>query len=134
MNLIQQLQKTRKWKRFEKWYNKQSYFIRFNGYYQLHQTFIELPFDFQKGVFEKFIESRGYNIEKGLWDFLKKEKDDMDESQILKLRFKEKWFIRSSVIVDNYYTSFCLNPLDNITKETIVFNSFEELLIWYFNN
>lgn len=65
MNLIQQLQQTPKWKEFEEWYKKQDYTILF-GNINLHIGYriglIELPFEFQKGVFEKFIESQGYHL------------------------------------------------------------------------
>ena len=55
MNLIQQLQQTSKWKEFDAWYTEQEYCLPLR--------FIELPLEFTKGVFEKFIESRGVNIE-----------------------------------------------------------------------
>lgn len=70
MNLIQQLQATPKWGEFEEWYNKQEDIITLhnptcyckgdciNGCIWL----IDLPFMYQKGVFEKFIESQGFEI------------------------------------------------------------------------
>lgn len=134
MNLIQQLQTTPKWKEFEEWYNVQGYFVPLDGIYQLHRTFIEFPIEFQKGVFEKFIESRGYNIEKQLHDLPREERAEMSEKDLLKVRYKEAWFIRTVVIVSDTYTSICLNPVDNYLNKVIQFDSFEELLIWYFNN
>lgn len=70
-DLIQQLQTTPKWKEFEEWYIKQQ--VQDRGttswwYIDLQLkdreedrflTFPQLPFEFQKGVFEKFLESQG---------------------------------------------------------------------------
>lgn len=99
MNLIQQIQETPKWKEFEEWYNIQGYFVPLDGIYQLHKTFIEFPIEFQKGVFEKFIEQNS-----------------------------------------NYFLTLITSELGvhSITVENLadkyLFYSFEELLIWYFNN
>lgn len=62
LNLIEQLQATPKWKKFEDWYEDQQYDIPFNSTWK-DTTFIETHFHFQKGVFEKFVESQGFIIE-----------------------------------------------------------------------
>ena len=126
MDLIQQLQQTPKWKEFDAWYTEQEYCLPLR--------FIELPLEFTKGVFEKFIESRGYNVEKQLHDIPYEERAEMSEKELLKVRYKEAWFIRTAVIVSDTYTPVCLNPIDNYLNRVVPFNSFEELLIWYFNN
>jgi len=58
LTLLEQLNKSPKWAEFEKWYKEQSYEIPLydNDLYQF--GFIELPSEFQQGVFEKFIQSR----------------------------------------------------------------------------
>lgn len=71
MNLIQQLQQTPKWKEFEEWYNQQEDVITLHNptcYCQgdcLHGCvwLVDLPVMYQKGVFEKFIESQGFQLE-----------------------------------------------------------------------
>jgi len=102
MNLIQKLQTTPKWKEFEEWYNKQGYYIPIKGYFD-ENYFAgfddDLGFEFQKGVFEKFISKDSTNI-----------------------------------TVDGYI----VNETYGIPGATFAqwkwFESFEELLIWYFNN
>lgn len=131
-NLIQQLQQTPKWKEFEEWYEKQDFYIQMKYTYKDY-WFEVLDFPFQKEVFEKFIESHGFNIEKQLHNIPYHDRLVMAEEEQLKIRYKEAWFIRTVVIVD-YYTPVCLNPIDHYLRQTKPFESFEELLIWYFNN
>lgn len=97
MNLTQQLQQTSKWKEFEEWYNNQLYTLSLNGYATTkHELgFVDLPFSFKKGVFEKFIESK-----------------------------------RQSYWQGESGTHYLTYPKVSCEE----FNSFEELLIWYFNN
>ena len=134
MNLIQQLQQTSKWKEFDAWYEiwRQSHSKNYHTFNL--SVFKEYCIDIQKGVFEKFIESRGYNVEKQLHDIPYEERAEMSEKELLKVRYKEAWFIRTAVIVSDTYTPVCLNPIDNYLNRVIPFDSFEELLIWYFNN
>lgn len=131
LNLIQQLQTTPKWSEFKEWYS--IYQVNTPHVPSLN-TLERVPYELYKGVFEKFIESRGYNIEKQLQDISYEERTDMSEQKILELRYKEAWFIRTVIIVNDFYTPVCLNPMDNYLNRLIPFNSFEELLIWYFNN
>lgn len=121
MNLIQQLQQTPKWKEFEKWYNN---YIKEVDEYEIGQlvylaeitsknindveycntygvNFCFLPPEFQKGVFEKFIESKGLIIE-----------------QWYKSSHNKNW----------------VSVFPNVTSDSIFEGTFEELLIWYFNN
>jgi hypothetical protein len=104
MNLIQQLQATPKWKEFKEWYNTQGYFLLLEGKDNLDVEytfgFDDLAFEFQKGVFEKFIESQGYIIEQWL-----------KEPLMMASLFERK-------------------PGTRFVFE----GTFEELLIWYFNN
>lgn len=101
MNLIQQLQATPKWKEFEEWYNKQDYFMPMEGFREIDYIigFDDLDFEFQKGVFEKFIESQGFEIH-----------------------------------FDGNYHLYCNQSYILVNNKLPNWNSFEELLIWYFNN
>lgn len=121
MNLIQQLQQSPKWKEFEDWYNQ--YLVDIDSHIVgnlVHLEDIEkdnqedvysgcsygvnfcfLPFEFQKGVFEKFIESKGFII--------------------------EQWYKTSAKQM--YMCLFIYTHVESIFEGT-----FEELLIWYFNN
>lgn len=60
LTLLEQLNKSPKWPEFVNWYKEQSYQVPLddNDLYQL--GFIELPFEFQRGVFEKFIEDNSH--------------------------------------------------------------------------
>lgn len=99
MNLIEQLQTTLKWGEFEQWYegwresNKKNYHT-FNI-----EVFKQYCLDIQKGVFEKFIESR-----EGVFE----QTEDAYCNKTFSI-----WTIQRGY-----------------TKN----KSFEELLIWYFNN
>lgn len=105
LNLIQQLQATSKWSEFQKWYKTipelqypysiDSIKLACGNFY----AFKNFPFMFQKGVFEKFIESRGCNV--------------------------ITW-------VGEYQIEYCLHAKDYVAGKD--FSTFEELLIWYFNN
>lgn len=97
MNLINQLQQTPKWKEFRTWYNQQNYRVGLE-HANDESMFIELEFEFQKGVFEKFIESKNYQVH-------------YDGSYNL--------YNRDYVLVNGKLPHW---------------NTFEELLIWYFNN
>lgn len=118
MNFIEQLQQSPKWKEFEEWYNE--YINKVNEEYEVgyiccfgeieednktnswlgfpyEVNFCFIPLEFQKGVFEKFIESRDGTIETHY------NNDDY-----------VYW-----IWTEEGYSDF---------------SSFEELLIWYFNN
>lgn len=105
VNLIEQLQATPKWEKFEEWYKIQPEFIApyFIGEIELDcgnlHAFKNFPFMLQKGVFEKFIESEG--------------------SDIVHI-YPENWW---GTWIEEYGYSE-INEID----------SFEEMLIWYFNN
>ena len=104
MNLIEQLQQYPKWKEFEEWYEK-NLSVPPKSCYEIeyHIGFEDLPFEFQKGVFEKFIESFSAIV-------LREENLHERKIQYRLLKYLE---------------------LGLFTKK---FNSFDELLIWYFNN
>lgn len=118
MNLIQQLQQSPKWKEFEEWYNN---YIEEVDEYEIGQlvylaeitsenindvgycntygvNFCFLPPEFQKGIFEKFID---------------------DEGLVIKIE---------GMFPKQHYYIFQDSKILRIHK------SFEELLIWYFNN
>ena len=105
MNFIEQLQQSPKWTEFEEWYYDKFYTygsIPFEGWYcngDPQCGFVDLNIDLQKGVFEKFIESRGCNA--------------------------ITW-------VGEYQIEYCLHAKDYVAGKD--FSTFEELLIWYFNN
>lgn len=111
MNLIQQLQVTPKWKEFKEWYNTQGYSILLEREGNIGAVFIEMLFEFQKGVFEKFIESQDYHL------CTERRKNG-----------------KGLVLVPVLYKIPGLN--DNWTQCLVNDNcdSFEELLIRYFNN
>ena len=119
LNLIQQLQQTPKWKEFKDWYNQyiDTVFWKYDigqfvglseiteenskelGYSDTYQVnFCFLPPEFQKGVFEKFIENQGNIVEQ---------------------QHTESKMEYSIWIPNNHY---------------VFFDSFKQLLIWYFNN
>lgn len=119
--LIQQLQVTPKWKGFEEWYNKfvPTYSLGNKAWLKdIDSTtregevdFLGLPIEFQKGVFEKFFESEGYHL-------CTERRKNSSGLIVIPVLYKiplpvEEW-------------SMCL------VNDTC--NSFEELLIWYFNN
>ena len=62
MNLIQQLQTTPKWKEFEEWYSKQKFYLPLYDFGTFDNGFVKYEFEFQKGVFEKFIAKDGLDI------------------------------------------------------------------------
>lgn len=116
MNLIQQLQQTPKWKEFEAWYESTSlhYYIQL---YTMHSLggdpvdgFVDLSFSFQKGVFEKFIKNQGYHL-------------------CTERRKNGKGLVLVPILYvipqkGDSWTQCLIN--DNC-------DTFEELLIWYFN-
>ena len=108
MSLIQQLQKTPKWKEFEEWYNKQDYSIPMEGYLERDYIvgFDDLDFEFTKGVFEKFIESQEAVFE-----------------QTCSADYSNKPY--------SIWTAYSIWTVETGYKKS---KSFEELLIWYFNN
>lgn len=106
MNLIQQIQTTPKWKEFEEWYDN------FNGTKNAHdeqvywedlsiRKFKVLQFPFQKGVFEKFIESQ-------------------------EGKFEQTWV--GQTLGNHTYRIY-----DSVGNYCSTY-SFEEALLWYFNN
>ena len=100
MNLIQQLQSAPKWKEFEDWYSKQEFYLPFYDFGVFDNGFVRYEFEFQKGVFEKFIE----------------QKFEIHFDGSYTLYHKHIW----EYVIDN----------DKLLRCT----TFEELLIWYFNN
>lgn len=133
-NLIEQLKQTPKWSEFEQWWNdnyKLEIFIHapayepYNGVtikreYLSFFRFLSFPFEFQEGIFKKFIESQNkwnyvfvcFNDEK-----CKKTKDYIGNQHDVAWNF--------------YYTN-----VDNAQSDfelDLYFNTFEELIIWYFN-
>lgn len=92
LTMIEQLNKSPKWTQFEKWYKEQSYVLPL--YDSTLFGFRELPFEFQRGVFEKFIE---------------------DNSHIQRHTDATEWYLWTEKTGSKY------------------FESFEELLIYYFN-
>lgn len=92
-----------------------------------------MPFSLQQGVFEEFFESVGFNIEKKLWDIPWAQRWNMSDEQILKTRYVEAWFLKTVFMANNEYNTLCINPT-NHRHQSIPFDSFEDLLTWYFNN
>lgn len=92
-SLILQLCSTSKWKEFEDWYNKIFPLVQVCRNFLGIKTFCTLPFEFQKGVFEKFIDSQDHNL------------------------YQETGFYQ----LDSLPVTRCEE-------------SFEALLIWYFNH
>lgn len=103
MNLIEQLQQTPKWKEFEEWYSKQDFYLPLYNFGIFDRGFVRYEIAFQKGVFEKFIESQGY--------FIEQYQKNPSINLMWAILFKQG---------PNTYGLFR--------------GTFEELLIWYFNN
>lgn len=120
MNLIKQLQKSHKWDTFEKWYFEQPFIISFFGREYFEETcnirevgFIDLfdksNFCFTKGVIEMFVNSQGYQVH-------------FDGSYCL-YKYKDGTYEIES-------ESDGMTEFQRLLRR----DSFEELLIWYFNN
>jgi hypothetical protein len=98
MSLIEQLKQTPKWSGFEKWWCD-NYFLKVLVYNHINisfECFCSFPFEFQEGVFKKFIE-------------------------------------QDSVIA-KYRTHYNISVLKEDCLIQDDFNTFEELILWYFNN
>lgn len=123
MTLIEQLQQTPKWKEFEEWYN----FTYMPDNYTPSLDYFRTRIDtvFLKGVFEKFFESKELIVENIVispLDIPEEFRKDLYENKIC-----QKWYLRSTLITKTEYYTICINDPKN------PFNSFQELLIWYFN-
>lgn len=104
MNLIKQLQATSKWKEFEEWYNEKFY------------TYGNIPFEgwYCGGDPQCGFVDLNINLQKGVFEkFISKDATD--------------------ITVDGYLGKETYSLILN-KSEWKWFNSFEELLIWYFNN
>lgn len=55
MELIQKLQQTKNWSAFEKWLHQSDFSVDWHYKEYLKSNFLNLPIEFQKGVFEEFI-------------------------------------------------------------------------------
>lgn len=121
MTLIEQLQQTPLWEKFEQWYLNNRDLLNFPHI----NYFNGLDFCFQKGVFEKFFESKELIVENTVISPLnipEEFRKDLYEKKIC-----QKWYLRSTYITKTEYYTICINDVKN------PFNSFQELLIWYFN-
>lgn len=107
MNLIQQLQTTPKWKEFEKWYRIQP---EFTAPYLINEV------ELDRGNLYAF-KNFPFMLQKGVFE-------KFIESQGFII---EQWY---KISVKQMYV--CL--FNDAQKESIFEGTFEELLIWYFNN
>lgn len=99
MNLMKELQETSKWKEFETWYEMWRNDHKKNYHTFNIEVFKEYCIDVQKSIFEKFIESQGYEIHyMGDYD----------------LYYKNQY-----ILIDNLLPHW---------------ETFEQLLIWYFTH
>lgn len=105
MKLTEQLKQTSKWNEFEKWFDEtytKNYMLRTCSSFQYPGTYLDFeywcdfPFEFQEGVFKKYLEQ---------------------DSVIAK--YRTHWNI--SVLKEDYLIQ------DD-------FDTFEEIILWYFNN
>ena len=133
MNKIDQLKDTNKWKAFEIWYEQWRKLYSKNFHTFNISVFENYCFDIQRGVFEKYLEFIGFNVEKQLFNIHHNERILMTESQILNKRYTEAWFLRTVASVHDEYVTICSNPVDH-RGNSIPFDSFEELLIWFFKD
>jgi hypothetical protein len=127
MNLIEQLKQTPKWGKFEKWFDTtytQNYLLQTNDVIEYPGTYLEFeywcdfPFEMQEGVFKKFIEFQNN------WNYVFIQyKDKIEE-------FKGN---QSDVCYNFYYTDG-----DDLSEDAfeidVTFDTFEQLILWYFNN
>lgn len=122
-SLIRQFQTTPKWKEFERWFDQTYKDLVISGcpevkFEKLTSNSIKdtdifitlLPFEFLKGVFEKFIESQGYHL-------CTERRINRNGLVLVPILYKipEKG--------DNWTQCIINDSLD----------TFQELLIWYFN-
>lgn len=116
MNFISELQKTPKWREFEQWYLYTFHpygNIPLFGWYcggDPKPGFNDMSFDFQKGVFEKYLLDQGYHL-------------------CTERRLNGNGLVLIPVLYripeENALSGWCL------INDTC--DSFQELLIWYFN-
>jgi len=99
MNLTQ----TKRWSEFEIWYDDNFHTIPIQASYII--DFVHLPFEFQEGVYRKFIESLV----------------DGDNERLYLLE------------MENFPRVFRLNGSRYIGGITKPFNTFQELVTWFFN-
>jgi hypothetical protein len=126
MNLIEQLKQTPKWSEFEDWWD-----IHYLGYCKVinpsYDSFLyidnwcDFPFEFQEGVFKKFIESQNK------WNYILVHIND------------NRWQLGLSYLGNNQDMVYNLyyydrNNLESDFEIDVTFESFEELILWYFNN
>ena len=116
------LSKTKYWKKFEEWYEER---------YGAQVPKIYRP-DFDRYVFELFLESVDYKVEKQLWDLSAYEISTMSYKEILDKKFREAWFLRSVLLHQNQYKVLTFNPVDHLGI-SIPFDSFEQLVEFFFN-
>lgn len=110
-DLIKNLQKSPNWSEFEEWYRSNYGYghIPIDSWYcggDPKPGFETLPLEFQKGVFEKYADLKGYRISQEF---------DFDAS--VELETSDGWIYG---IIDDIHR--CLR-----------FRTFEELIIWFFN-
>lgn len=131
MNIISILKKTDKWIEFEIWYEewRKSHSKNFHTFNIA--VFEQYCFDIQTGVFQKYLESIGFNVEKQLNDIIYDDRCRMTEAEILDKRYTESWYLRTVSIFYDEYITICLNPTDWLGN-SVPFDSFEDLLTWVF--
>lgn len=133
-NLIQQLKQIPKWVEFEKWWDKEYSTVvkACNKYwdsdcnthisiYLDFKAWCNFPFEFQAGVFRKFIESRNK------WNSITV---DYSNKKSISEPYKGNQY-------DFEWTFFNRNHDISISEDSdycVQFDTFEELIIWYFNN
>jgi len=91
------LTNTKRWKEFEDWYDKQNFLYSIRSGSDNIPDFEELDFEFQEGVYRKFIESLNVNVK-----------------------------------IDKQYDYPFILKFDNQILKT--FNTFQELVEWFFTN
>jgi len=99
------LTNTKRWKEFEDWYDKQNFLYSIRSGSDNIPDFEELDFEFQEGVYRKFIESLV----------------DGDNERLYLLE------------MENFPRVFRLNGSRYIGGITKPFNTFQELVTWFFN-
>ena len=100
MNLTQ----TKRWNEFADWYEQQDYILLLNGH-EACWKFVDLEFEFQEGVFRKFIHNQ------------------IDKDQECNYSIE---IVPSDIYI--YYTLYAGRDFSK------TFQSFQELVTWFFNN
>lgn len=109
MTLINKLLETSKWVTFEKWYNEQKFYTPlFQSRHRVALSFYNMEFEFQKGIFEKFIISHAWTNNGKSYPFFISQRNSLSSPKL---------------------ANFCLYDIGVRYFETM-----EDLVLYFFND